>query len=57
VIILAIVLIMFGPKRLPDLGRSLGTGLREFKDSVTANETQTLGEAPGGKPAPDVSRR
>ncbi len=35
VIILVIVLIIFGPKRLPDLGRSLGRGMREFKDSVS----------------------
>jgi sec-independent protein translocase protein TatA len=34
-IVLLIVLIIFGPKRLPALGRSLGSGLREFKDSVT----------------------
>lgn len=34
-IVLAIVLIIFGPKRLPDLGRSLGRGMREFKESVT----------------------
>jgi sec-independent protein translocase protein TatA len=30
-----LALIVFGPKRLPDIGRSLGTGLREFKGSVT----------------------
>ena len=35
IIVLFIVLIIFGPKRLPDLGRSLGSGMREFKDSVT----------------------
>ncbi len=34
-IILLIVLIVFGPKRLPGLGRQLGTGMREFKDSIT----------------------
>ena len=34
-IVLGIVLLIFGPKRLPGLGRQLGTGLREFKDSVT----------------------
>ena len=28
---------IFGPKRLPDLGKSLGRGMREFKDSVTGN--------------------
>ena len=37
VVVLVIVLIIFGPKRLPDLGRSLGSGMREFKDSVTGN--------------------
>ncbi len=35
IIVLVIVLVIFGPKRLPDLGRSLGTSMREFKDSVT----------------------
>ena len=38
VIVLVIVLIIFGPKRLPDLGRSLGRGMREFKDSVTGKD-------------------
>ena len=36
-IVLVIVLVVFGPKRLPDLGRSLGSGMREFKDSITGN--------------------
>jgi sec-independent protein translocase protein TatA len=34
-IVLVIALIVFGPKRLPELGRSLGSGMREFKDSIT----------------------
>lgn len=34
-IVLVIALVIFGPKRLPDLGRSLGSGMREFKDSIT----------------------
>ncbi len=38
IIVLVIVLIIFGPKRLPDLGRSLGRGMREFKDSVTGKD-------------------
>jgi sec-independent protein translocase protein TatA len=40
VIILIIVLVIFGPKRLPDLGRSLGRGMREFKDSVTGKDKE-----------------
>jgi sec-independent protein translocase protein TatA len=34
-IVLVIVLVIFGPKRLPQLGKSLGSGMREFKDAVT----------------------
>jgi sec-independent protein translocase protein TatA len=36
-IVLIIALVIFGPKRLPELGRSLGNGLREFKSSVTGD--------------------
>ncbi len=35
IIVLVIVLVIFGPKRLPSLGRSLGGGMREFKDSIS----------------------
>jgi sec-independent protein translocase protein TatA len=35
VVVLAIALIILGPKRLPDAGKSLGRGMREFKDSLT----------------------
>ncbi len=38
-IILVIVLVIFGPKRLPGLGKSLGTGMREFKDSITGKDS------------------
>lgn len=34
-IVLVIALVVFGPKRLPDLGQSLGKGIREFKGSLT----------------------
>ena len=37
IIVLVIALVIFGPKRLPDLGRSLGHGMREFKDSISGN--------------------
>ena len=42
VIVLVIVLIIFGPKRLPDLGKSLGRGMREFKESVTGRDQEGL---------------
>lgn len=37
-IVLLIVLIIFGPKRIPELGRSLGSGMRGFKESVTGKD-------------------
>ena len=33
-ILLLVLLLVFGPKRLPEMGRQLGKGMREFKDSV-----------------------
>lgn len=38
VLILIAALIVFGPKRLPELGRSMGRGIREFKNSVTSDK-------------------
>ena len=37
VILLGIALLLFGGKRLPEIGRSLGSGMREFKDAVTGH--------------------
>ena len=36
-IVLIIALVVFGPKRLPELGRSLGRGIREFRGSVSGD--------------------
>jgi len=33
-----VVLLVFGPKRLPEMGRSMGKGMREFKDSISGND-------------------
>ena len=38
IIILVVLLVIFGPKRLPEMGRSLGKGMREFKDSITGKD-------------------
>ena len=38
VVILLVLLLVFGPKRLPEMGRSLGRGMREFKDSITGKD-------------------
>jgi len=38
IVVLVIALIVFGPKKLPDLGRSLGGGMREFKNSISGGE-------------------
>lgn len=38
VVITLVALLVFGPKRLPEMGRSLGRGMREFKDSVTGKD-------------------
>ena len=41
IIVLVIVLVVFGPKRLPGLGRQLGSGMREFKDSITGKDSDS----------------
>jgi sec-independent protein translocase protein TatA len=35
ILVLVVLLVIFGPKRLPGLGKSLGSGMREFKDSIS----------------------
>ncbi len=37
-ILLVIILLLFGAKRLPEMGRSLGKGIREFKEGLNSNE-------------------
>ena len=35
IVLLLVLLLIFGPKRLPEMGRSLGKGMREFKDTIS----------------------
>jgi sec-independent protein translocase protein TatA len=51
-IVLLIVLVIFGPKRLPQLGRSLGSGMREFKDAVTGKHKDEPDEIEAPPPIP-----
>jgi sec-independent protein translocase protein TatA len=53
-ILLVVVLIFFGPKRLPEMGRSLGRGMREFKESVTGNDRDD--DEPAALPTTSVTQ-
>jgi sec-independent protein translocase protein TatA len=50
IVILVIVLIVFGPKRLPEMGRSLGKGMREFKDSISGKDDEDDKDEPAELP-------
>jgi sec-independent protein translocase protein TatA len=52
VILLLIALLLFGAKRLPEIGRSLGSGMREFKDSLSGHTPSE----PEQLPPPDAPR-
>jgi sec-independent protein translocase protein TatA len=49
IVILMIALLVFGPKKLPDLGRSVGAGMREFKNSVTGGGDDERDELPAAE--------
>lgn len=44
-LVLLIVLVIFGPKRLPEMGRSMGRGIRSFKDAITRDDDDDEPEA------------
>ena len=61
IVVLIIALIVFGPKRLPELGRSLGRGIREFRGSVSGDHDddeppQSRPEIEAGRSAPVAAR-
>ena len=51
VIVLIIALIVLGPKKLPDAGRALGDGIRQFKGSITGDQAP----APAALPEPETT--
>jgi sec-independent protein translocase protein TatA len=60
-IVLIIALVVFGPKKLPELGRSLGKGLREFKGSISdehkeVNEPEAIAQPVTAPEAPAAAR-
>jgi sec-independent protein translocase protein TatA len=57
VIVLVLALLIFGPKRLPEMGRSLGRGLREFKDSVSGRDEDDRAELPPADDEPVTTGR
>jgi sec-independent protein translocase protein TatA len=40
ILLLVVILLIFGPKRVPEIGRSLGKGMREFKNSITGRDEE-----------------
>ncbi len=48
-VLLGIALLLFGGKRLPEIGRSLGSGMREFKDAITGNNPAPQPELPSAE--------
>lgn len=64
--LVVILLLVFGARRLPEIGRSLGSGMREFKESVTgeskpsatlnAGQPQAPAQAPVAQPQPPVAQ-
>lgn len=48
IVVLIVALLIFGPRKLPELGKSLGSGMRSFKDSVSGSDRDEL---PAGEPS------
>ncbi|HXV32398.1 MAG TPA: twin-arginine translocase TatA/TatE family subunit [Gaiellaceae bacterium] len=57
VILMVVLLLVFGAKRLPEMGRSIGHGMREFKDAVTGrdDEPEKTELTPPPAPAPEAA--
>ncbi len=52
-LLLIVLLLVFGAKRLPEIGRSLGTGMRGFRDALTGDDhRETIAQAPAAPGSP-----
>ena len=51
ILLVVVVLLVFGPKRVPEIGRQLGKGMREFKQSITGADDEVQGDT--ALPGPD----
>lgn len=63
IVALVVLLVIFGPKRLPMLGRSLGEGIRGFRESITGKSTHEAEDSPAlitaqasGSTTPDATQ-
>jgi len=54
-ILLAVLLLIFGAKRLPEMGRSLGAGLRGFKESISGEAEQPVAELASANASPPAT--
>jgi sec-independent protein translocase protein TatA len=63
ILVIVVLLVIFGPKRLPSLGRQLGSGMREFKESITGDrkhdddESEARPELAQAQATPTASER
>ena len=52
VVVLVIALVVLGPKKIPDVGRSVGKGIREFKHGISGHEPEAPSITPAAEEAP-----
>jgi sec-independent protein translocase protein TatA len=53
-LLLVVVVILFGARRLPELGKGLGSGIRNFKSAIRDNDRQEIGDGRAADPAPET---
>ncbi len=56
IVILAVALIIFGPSRLPEIGKAIGSSIREFRDAATSAQDEIRKGIEEKSPAPDSTQ-